>query len=95
MNKEDIVHVLKHPVFSIVFPILLSILCVFYIASNMFYMHGGMQSVALAQHTELEVYEMRNEIIEITGGGFAGAEEEAVAVSHIIMLEPSLVSVSR
>ena len=68
MEKEPLRLLITHPIVSIAIPILLSLLCLFYIISNMHYMYRGMLAITESRETEEKVYAMRNEIIQVTGG---------------------------
>ena len=95
MNLKKITrNVIMAPVVVIALPIVLSIICLFYIGSNMYYVYGGMHATALAQESEVDIYKMRNQIIKVTGDDIPSAERENIAVSHLVIIEPALVSIS-
>lgn len=85
-----------YSVYSYLFSILL-LMCGAAIAVNMYIVYMGAYNVTVAAQVRDDVYDMRNEIVQIADIGVTPVNIQQVAISHLIVTDtdPVVVSVSR
>lgn len=73
----------------------LTIGCIVAIGAHMCFVYLSGQNVNLAKQTEAEIYQLRSEIVSLSVTEPDAVDMRSAVVSHLVVVEPMTVSVSR
>ena len=69
--------------------------CIVAIGAHMCFVYMSGQNVNLAKQTESEIYQLRSEIVRLSIAEPDTVDVRGAVVSHLVVVEPMTVSVSR